>query len=267
MKDKFNQNGNKINTAVILCGGKGTRLGHLSKKIPKSLVPVKNKPIIWYILKTLKKNGFNHFILPIGYKGNLIKNYINKSNQFRNYNIDIVNTGNNSTISYRIFKIINFIKSNDFLLCNGDALFDFNLKKIFDDHIKFKNSYITFLGTYANLPYGTITIKKGLAHSFKRDIVYDSVVKSHKGSKILNYLYSGMAVIKSKSLSKEILKYKNFELGFYPKMIKNKKCKFKNIDGFWRSIDSIKDLNRLNNKDTKFKINKILKKLSKPKKF
>ena len=50
-------------------------------------------------------------------------------------------------------------------------------------------------------------------------------------------------------------------------MIKNKKCKFKNIDGFWRSIDSIKDLNRLNNKDTKFKINKILKKLSKPKKF
>ena len=76
-----------------------------------------------------------------------------------------------------------------------------------------------------------------------------------------------MAIIKSKSLSKEILKYKNFELGFYPKIIKNKKCKFKNIDGFWRSIDSIKDLNQLNNKDTKFKINKILKKLSRSKNF
>ena len=110
-------------------------------------------------------------------------------------------------------------------------------------------------------------IKDGLVQTFKRDIVYDSVVKSYKGSKILNYLYSGMAIIKSKSLSKEILKYKNFELGFYPKMIKNKKCKFKNIDGFWRSIDSIKDLNQLNNKDTKFKINKILKKLSKLKNF
>ena len=69
------------------------------------------------------------------------------------------------------------------------------------------------------------------------------------------------------SKSEKILKYKNFELGFYPKMIKSKKCKFKSIDGFWRSIDSIKDLNQLNNKDTKFIIDKVLKKLSKSKIF
>ena len=50
-------------------------------------------------------------------------------------------------------------------------------------------------------------------------------------------------------------------------MIKSKKCKFKSIDGFWRSIDSIKDLNQLNNKDTKFIIDKVLKKLSKSKIF
>ena len=42
-------------TAVILCGGKGTRLGELGKKLPKTLVKVQNKPIIWYILKSLKK--------------------------------------------------------------------------------------------------------------------------------------------------------------------------------------------------------------------
>ena len=61
MKDKLSKNENKINTAVILCGGKGTRLGHLSKKMPKSLVLVKNKPIIWYILKTLKKKRVQSF--------------------------------------------------------------------------------------------------------------------------------------------------------------------------------------------------------------
>ena len=49
-------------SAVILCGGKGTRLGELGKKMPKTLVKVQNKPIIWYILKSLKKNNFNHFI-------------------------------------------------------------------------------------------------------------------------------------------------------------------------------------------------------------
>ena len=67
-----------LKTAVILCGGKGTRLGSLSKKIPKSLVKINDKPIIWYIIKNLIKNSFNHFILPVGYKGRLIESYIKK---------------------------------------------------------------------------------------------------------------------------------------------------------------------------------------------
>ena len=62
-----------IRTAVILCGGKGSRLGELGKKIPKTLVKVQSKPILWYILNILKKNSFNHFILPLGYKGSMIK--------------------------------------------------------------------------------------------------------------------------------------------------------------------------------------------------
>ena len=63
-------------TAIILCGGRGLRLGSISKKIPKSLVKVQGKPILWYIIKILKKNNFDHFILPIGYKGESIKKYL-----------------------------------------------------------------------------------------------------------------------------------------------------------------------------------------------
>ena len=67
-----------IRTAVILCGGKGTRL--ISKKIPKSLVKIQNKEILWYIINILKINKFNHFfILPIGYKGKLIKILLKKN--------------------------------------------------------------------------------------------------------------------------------------------------------------------------------------------
>ena len=62
-------------TAVILCGGKGTRLGSLGKKIPKSLVKIHKYPIIWYIVNALHYHSINHFILPLGYKGHLIKNY------------------------------------------------------------------------------------------------------------------------------------------------------------------------------------------------
>ena len=70
-------------TAVILCGGKGTRLGLLGRKIPKSLVKVNEHPIIWYIINTLKKNSFNHFILPIGYKGKMIEKYLKKNKNFK----------------------------------------------------------------------------------------------------------------------------------------------------------------------------------------
>ena len=78
-----------------------------------------------------KRNGFNHFILPIGYKGDLISKFIKKSQDLKNYNIDIVKTGIDSSISFRISKIKNLIQSNNFLLLNGDAIFDFNLKDIY----------------------------------------------------------------------------------------------------------------------------------------
>ena len=68
----------KYKTAIILCGGKGTRLGAIGKKIPKSLIKIHNTEILWYIIMMLKKNSFNHFILPVGYKGKLIKNYLKK---------------------------------------------------------------------------------------------------------------------------------------------------------------------------------------------
>ena len=92
----------KYKTAIILCGGKGTRLGQIGKKLPKSLVKIHNLPIIYYILKSLKKNSFNHFILPLGYKGEQIKNYIKKNNFFKNYNIELINTGKDKPISNRI---------------------------------------------------------------------------------------------------------------------------------------------------------------------
>ena len=92
-------------TAVILCGGKGTRLGLLGKKIPKSLVKIHEYPIIWYIINALRKNSFNHFILPIGYKGKMIEKYLKKNKNFKKNDIDVIPTGENSSIAKRIFLI------------------------------------------------------------------------------------------------------------------------------------------------------------------
>ncbi len=253
-------NDKKTRSAVILCGGKGTRLGSITKKIPKSLVKIKDKPIIWYILRTLKKNGFNQFILPIGYKGDLIVRYLKKKD-FKNYNFKIIPTGNNSPIARRISKIKKYIVSENFLLLNGDAIFDINLNKIYKNHIKDKKNIITFLGSETNLPYGTIVLNNGLVKNFERDVMFNAVKISKRKSTIA-HVYSGMAILKKKILTKDVKNYKNFEVDLYPKIIKKHKCKFQKFTGFWHSIDNIKDIKVLkSDREKKKKINILQRKL------
>ena len=151
----INLNKNKYKTAVILCGGKGTRLGSLGKKINKSLVEIHNYPIIWYIIKMLKRHSFNHFIIPLGYKGSMVKNYLKKFIDLKDSNIETIDTGINSTIANRIYLIKKRVKSKNFLLLNGDAIFDFNLKEIFNNHER-KKFDMTFITCDAKFDYGIV---------------------------------------------------------------------------------------------------------------
>ena len=253
----FNSKKETFKTAVILCGGKGSRLGSLSKKLPKSLVQIKKKPIIWYILKILKKNGFNHFILPIGYKGSMIKNYIRNNNEFKDYKIQLINTGTNSSIASRIHRIKRNILSQNFLLLNGDAIFSFNINKIFTNHIKLKN-VMTFIGCENELPYGTIGTINNKIVSFDRNIIFNSVnTKNKKNFKA--FIYSGMSILNIKVLSEKFKKMKNFEKSLYPLIIKKFKCNFINPRSFWHSVDNIKDIDALNKRLDKIKFKKFIK--------
>ena len=250
----------KYKTAVILCGGRGTRLGSLGKKIPKSLVEIHKNPIIWYIIKILHKNSFNHFILPIGYKGNLIKKYFKKNKSFKYFNIEIVETGQDTSIAERIYKIKQRIKSKNFLLLNGDAIFDFDLKKIFDKHLKLKFD-ITFIGCAAKLNFGIVAKENNKIVNFIRGVEFNSIKKNEK-SNFIGYVYSGISIINSKLLKINFKKFSNFETKFYPKIIKKYKPNFEEINGFWHSIDNYKDINDLNEKKNKIKYN-FIKKMSK----
>ena len=168
----------KIRTAIILCGGKGTRLGLLGKKIPKTMVKIHGREILWYIINTLKKNNFNHLILPLGYKGNKIRNFFKKNKKIFD-KVDLVDTGLNSNIGKRISLVLKKIKSENFLLLNGDAIFDFNLEKKFSDHL-YKNKDITFISGEITYPYGTIGMIGSKVIDFKRNLVYDLLKNKNK---------------------------------------------------------------------------------------
>ena len=259
---------NNYRSAVILCGGKGGRLGSLSKKIPKSLVNIQNYPILWFILNILKKNKFNHFILPIGYKGDQIKKFIKKSFPL-DKNIQIVNTGTNTSIALRIHKIRKLIKSENFLLLNGDAIFDFDLDKIYKNHIK-KKMIMTFVAFGYMANFGTVGVKKGKVVDFRRNMKFDFVKSKYKKD-LTTYVYSGISMLNKIALSKDFRNSDNFEEKLYPWIIKKFKSNVETPAGFFHPIDNMKDIKVGNNKDSEgskyFQINKIIKMINKLKKI
>ena len=88
---------------IILCGGKGSRLGEETELKPKPMVEIGGKPILWHIMKYYSFYGYNRFILPLGYKGSMIMDYFKsksstffKTSEFVNWKIILEDTGLNT---------------------------------------------------------------------------------------------------------------------------------------------------------------------------
>ena len=119
----------------------------------------------------------------------------------------------NTKIAKRIHLIKQKIISENFLLLNGDAIFDFNLKKVFKNHVK-TDREVTFLGCENRLPYGTISIINNKIINFERNIIFDGVI-SRKNKNLKAYVYSGMTIMKKKLLNFNFKNYENFEKKIY----------------------------------------------------
>ena len=114
---------------ILLCGGEGTRLHPLTKKIPKPLVKIKNKTIIDHIIEHLYKSGLKDFLICSGYKSNMISHHFSK---YKSIDTKIMNSGK-VDILQRILDCKNMIK-NEFMVCYGDTIADVNIKKLYAFH-------------------------------------------------------------------------------------------------------------------------------------
>ena len=170
---------------VILAGGLGTRLSEETDAIPKALVKIGEKPILYYILNHYAKYKYKNFIICGGYKLDQIKNffinlesnssdiiinyktskikYLNKNNI--DWNVSIINTGLNSQTGARIKKIKKFIHDDDFLLTYGDGLSNVNITKLIRFHKKEKK-LATVLAVTPPARFGSLLIKKNIVKKF-----------------------------------------------------------------------------------------------------
>ena len=148
----------KNRCSVILAGGLGTRMGKLTKNSPKTLIKVKGKPILWYIINELLKNNFDKIIITLGYKGKKIKKYVKTTFPNEINKILMIETGIHSSISQRIYKIKDYIDTDSFLLTNGDALFQMDYKKKKNIFINLNSMHYCFYSMLAN--FGIIEINR-----------------------------------------------------------------------------------------------------------
>ncbi len=220
--------------AVILAGGKGTRFGSVTKKIPKPMIKIGNKPIIWHIIKYLSAQGIKNFIICTGYKEQIIKKYLSSIKE--DWNIRCVNTGLNTLTGKRIGLVAKYIKDDNFLMTYGDGVSNVNLKKLLKTHIQ-KKKLVTVTAVSPIPRFGSLTISKNVVIKF-----------SEKPKETKNLINGGYFILNKKIF--KFLDLKQNVMWEQNPMIKltNKKQLAAYIHkGFWHPMDTERDQKYLNN--------------------
>ena len=149
---------------VILAGGFGTRLSEYTHSIPKPMITIKGKPILYHIMRHYSNYGFNNFYIALGYKGQIIKNFF-KKNSF-GWNIKMVETGKKTMTGGRLKRLKKYLKNEKFLLTYGDGLSNVNIKKLVKFHEK-KNKLVTLTAVRPPARFGAIKLKGDYVTYFK----------------------------------------------------------------------------------------------------
>ncbi len=241
---------------VIFCGGKGTRMREETEYRPKPLVNVDGRPIIWHIMKIYSQFGFNEFILCVGYKGEMIKDYFMnlewKNNDFtihiknggkreieyhsreeEDWKVTIVDTGLETQTAGRLKRVKKYIDGDDFMLTYGDGLSSVNLEKLLEFH-KEKGKIVTITGIHPMTTFGVIESEDGIAKSFK---------EKPRLSGIIN---GGFMVVNKKVFDYIPEEDCMFEGTPLKNLSKSNELAVCTHDGFWMAIDTFKDVESIN---------------------
>ena len=180
--------------AVIMAGGKGTRISSINSEVPKPMIELLGKPILQYEIEVLVKQGVKDIILVIGYLGEKIKGYFKDGKQLGaniSYIVEDSPLGTAGALYYLKDKI-----NDDFLLLNGDTLFDINIEKFYESHKK-NNCLVTIVTHPNSHPYDS-----GVIVADKNNLVIKWMTKEEERTWYKNRVNAGIHFISNKLLSR-----------------------------------------------------------------
>lgn len=240
---------------VILCGGKGTRMREETEYRPKPLVEIGGMPILWHIMKVFSYHGYKDFILCLGYKGNMIKEYFLNFEYFANdftinmgngrgkvsfhsqpkdnWNITFASTGEETNTGGRIYKIKKYINDETFLMTYGDGLADVNIPELVKFHTE-RGKIATLTGTKTATRFGALQIgNEELVTIFEEKPLLE------------DYINGGFYVLNHK-----VFRYLDdnsiFERDALPKLAADRELNVFKHNGFWQPMDTYKEVEEFN---------------------
>lgn len=240
---------------VILAGGLGTRLGEETMIRPKPLVEIGGRPIIWHIMKYYSHYGINEFVILLGYKGYMIKEFfdnyrrhlynmridfskntseiLNKDSNIEvdNWIVDLIDTGENTQTGGRLKRAYQYLKNEkSFCFTYGDGVSDVNIQKEIQFHKEHKK-IATITAVFPPARWGAISINdKNIVTNFiekpKGDNAYINGGFFILNNEIFNYLEDDSTIFEQKPLRK---------------LSKDKELMAFKHEGFWQCMDTQRD--------------------------
>ena len=217
---------------ILLAGGFGTRLSEYTKTIPKPMIEVGGKPMLFHIMKLYAKYGFKDFYIALGYKGSVIKKFFNK-NLF-DWKVNLIETGNNTMTGGRLKRLKKYIGNETFMMTYGDGLSNVNLKKLYKFHKRNKKT-VTLTAVRPPARFGALKIKGQNVTHFKEKSRLDE-----------GWINGGFFVMEPKFF--KFIKNDRTYLEREPleKVTKTKQLAAFKHQGFWQCMDTKRDKDTLN---------------------
>lgn len=241
---------------VILAGGYGSRLGEIANLVPKPMVEIGGKPMLWHIMKIYSHYGIKEFVICLGYKAHIIKEYFlhyqgrnsdftinfeddsiefHTDNDEKDWKVTLVDTGLDSLKGARLKKVEKYLDEDINLLTYGDGLANIDINYLIDFHLKM-NKTVTISGVHPPARFGELQADGDVLTSFEE--------KAQTSQGLIN---GGYMVF-----DKRLLEYLteddrcDLEYGIFERLAEQGRIAVYKHEGLWACIDNDRDMGHLN---------------------
>jgi glucose-1-phosphate cytidylyltransferase len=241
---------------AILAGGKGTRLAEATSERPKPMLEIGGRPILWHVMKMYAKYGFNEFVLCLGYKGDVIRDYflnyavrnvdatvtlgkgvidLHGTIEEHGWKVTMAETGFDTLTGGRVKRIAPYLQGNEFMVTYGDGVADVDVSALVSHH-RAQARLATVTAVHPSSRFGELAVEDGMVRVFNEKPQVDQ-----------GWINGGFLVFDRRVLDQITGDDDSLESGLLTRLAAQNQLAVYQHKGFWQCMDTFREYQILNN--------------------